>query len=131
MLLRATCVWLGILVLANLNGALRELLLVPSLGTASAHIFSTLVLSAVVAGVTWLTIRWVGPQSQAEAFRVGGGWLALTLGFEILAGHFLFRKPWTVLLADYDLSAGRIWILVPLVTFFAPPWAWRRRRANA
>jgi len=129
--LRAICVWLGILVLANVNGAIRELLLVPRLGPASAHILSTLVLGAVVAWVAWLTIPWIRPQSQAEALLVGGGWLALTLSFEFLAGHFLFRKPWAVLLADYDLLAGRIWILVPLVTVLAPPWAWRRRRAQA
>jgi hypothetical protein len=38
-----------------------------------------------------------------------------------------------VLNADYDVFAGRIWVLVPIVTLFAPLVAarLRRRRADA
>ena len=53
---------------------------------------------------------------------IGVVWLACTLGFEFLAGHYLFRKPWVELLADYDLRRGRIWIAVLMVTFVAPWW---------
>ena len=54
-------------------------------------------------------------------------WLAMTLGFEFGAGHFLFKKPWTELLLDYNLSKGRIWVLVPVVTVLAPWWMARLR----
>jgi hypothetical protein len=32
-----------------------------------------------------------------------------------------------VILADYDVMRGRIWVLVPLVTFLAPCWVGRMR----
>jgi hypothetical protein len=51
----------------------------------------------------------------------------MTLGFEFLAGHYLFGKPWPVLVADYNLLRGRVWLFVPLVTLLAPLWAWRLR----
>jgi hypothetical protein len=47
--------------------------------------------------------------------------VALTLTFEVAAGR-LSGKPWSVILADYDVLRGRIWILVPIVTLFAPRW---------
>jgi hypothetical protein len=51
---------------------------------------------------------------------VGLGWMGLTLAFEFLAGHFLFKKRWSVLFADYNLADGRIWILVLVVLLLTP-----------
>jgi hypothetical protein len=76
----------------------------------------------------WLSIRRIGPTDSREGWSVGGLWLGLTLAFEFLVGHFVFRKPWAELLADYNLPAGRIWPLVLLVTF-ASPEVCRRLRA--
>ena len=120
MVLRALAVWIFLLLLAVLNGGLRESWLVPALGPLRGHQASTLLLSALILGATWVTFEWLGLGSAREALLVGALWLALTLAFEFLAGHFLFHRPWPVLLADYDLSQGRIWILVLVVTFLAP-----------
>ena len=129
MLPRALAVWLGILVLASLNGALRDLLMMPRLGDTVARAISTVLLCILVLLVTWLTLDWIGPRSRADALAIGGVWVACTLAFEFLAGHYLFRKPWAELLADYDLRRGRIWIAVLVVTFVAPSWVagWRGR----
>ncbi|HVX89104.1 MAG TPA: hypothetical protein VG940_09270 [Gemmatimonadales bacterium] len=117
---RALAVWGLLLLLAVLNGGLRERWLVPALGPLRAHQVSTLLLAALILGATWCTIRWIGPGTRRDALTIGALWLGLTLAFEFLAGHFLFHRPWPALLADYDLSQGRIWILVPVVTFLAP-----------
>lgn len=117
---RALLIWLVVLVLANLNGALRELALTPRVGPGPAHILSTILLSGLVALTAYLAVDWIGPASRTEGWLVGTLWLALTLGFEFGAGHYLFRKPWPDLLRDYNLSAGRIWPLVLLVTLISP-----------
>ena len=44
MLIRALVVWVALLVLAVLNGALREALLIPQLGALPGHQLSTLLL---------------------------------------------------------------------------------------
>ena len=103
MFLRASGAWLLIVPLAIINGGLREAVLVPWLGAAAGHVASSLVLSALVLMVAWTLIRWIGPRSTARAVAVGALWLALTVAFEFLAGHYLFGQPWERLLADYSV----------------------------
>lgn len=123
--MRALAVWLVILVLANLNGALREFWLIPGLGEPAGRVVSTVTLCVLIVLVTWLAIAWIGPTTAGQAWSIGALWLLLTLAFEFLAGHYLFGNPWSVLLEDYDLRRGRIWVLVPLVVLLAPLWASR------
>jgi hypothetical protein len=127
MLPRALAIWLAILVLASLNGALRDLVMAPRLGDTIARAISTVLLSGLVLVVTWLTVGWIGPRSRSDTGVIGAFWVVCTLGFEFLAGHYLFHKPWPELLADYDLRRGRIWIMVLVVTFVAPFWMARLR----
>ncbi len=84
------------------------------------RIISTLLLSAFIFILAWLTIGWIGPRSTQQAWLVGAAWLLLTLAFEFLAGHYLFRNSWSSLLADYNVLRGRIWVLVLITTLVAP-----------
>ena len=61
---------------------------------------------------------------MGDAWTIGVMWLAMTLAFEFLAGHYFFRTPWATLLADYNLLAGRLWILVLVATVTALPIAY-------
>jgi hypothetical protein len=131
MWLKALVVWLLLLVVAVMNGALREAVLTRVLGARWAHVLSTLLLSALVAALAAASTGWIGARNDSEAVRVGLFWTGLVLAFEFLAGHFLFGRSWEYLLADYDVSAGRIWVLVPMVTLFAPLVAGRLRRRRA
>jgi hypothetical protein len=70
---------------------------------------------------------WIGPSSSREALKIGLLWLVLTLGFEFLFGHYVFGNSWDMLLEDYNLSRGRIWILVPVLVLVAPYWTARMR----
>ena len=127
MVLRTVVCWFLLMVLAIINGAAREYLLVPRLGPAAAHVASTILLCGLIAGAAWFAVPWIAPPTARAALSVGALWLAMTLGFEFLAGHYLFGKPWPVLVADYNLLRGRVWLFVPLVTLLAPLWAWRLR----
>jgi hypothetical protein len=62
-----------------------------------------------------------------EALAAGFLWLALTLAFDFLFGHFVDGHTWARLLADYDLAAGRVWVLIPLWVGLAP-WVFRPRQ---
>jgi len=94
------------LVVASVNGAIRETLLIPAIGDAAGRAISTVALCVLVLLLTWLTIRWIEPRSSRDAWTVGALWVALTLGFEFLAGHFLFGDPWSQLLEDYNVFRG-------------------------
>jgi hypothetical protein len=128
MIQRALTIWFGILVLANINGAVREAWLIPALGPTPGRALSTIVLAAVVFLVSWLSVTWIAPPKLRDALLVGVLWLILTLAFEFLVGHYVFHKPWAELTEDYHVLRGRIWPLVLLVVLFAPLWAGRLRR---
>ncbi len=127
MILRALAVWLLLVVLAILNGSFRAAVLIPRVGEHAGHVISTLMLSILILATAWLTIGWIHPATLYAAALVGFVWLGLTVIFEFGAGHFLFHQPWEKLIADYDLTKGRIWVLVLLVTVKAPALAaWAR-----
>ena len=96
------------------NGALRDVVFLRLMGDPVARAVSCVVLIAVIFAVTRFSLAWIRPASLADAWKVGAVWLALTLTFEFIAGHYVFRTPWSALLADYDLLAGRLWIFVLL-----------------
>ena len=127
MLKRLLIVWFVMLAVASVNGGVREALLVPMTGPGAARAVSTLLLCAVVFLLTYLTITWIDPRSSRDAWIIGGFWVALTLAFEFLAGHYLFGSPWSELLAEYNVFRGRIWILAVITIFVAPPVCARAR----
>ena len=124
---RSSIVWFLMLVLASVNGAIREALLIPMMGDVAGRAASTLTLSGLVLLLTYLTIRWIHPRSGRETWIIGILWVTLTLVFEFLAGHYLFGNAWGQLLEDYNVFRGRIWILV-LITIALAPWVCARIR---
>jgi hypothetical protein len=129
MIIRALLVWVGLLIVAILNGGFREAVLAPRLGRSLAHGLSTVMLSLFIVALGWMTTPWVAPRSLQDAWLIGGVWVALTLAFEFLGGHFIFGRPWQTLLADYNLFAGRIWVMVLIVTLMTPVIAFTRGTA--
>jgi hypothetical protein len=125
MLVRAGAVWFAIMLIAILNGAARDVLLVPRLGDPVARALSCLTLAALIVLVTWISFRWIHPASLGDAWTIGAMWLAMTLTFEFVAGHYLFHTAWSTLLADYNFLAGRLWILVLVTTTIAPALVFR------
>ncbi len=119
--------WLLILACAFLNGGFRQYVLIPWIGEFSGHIISALLLSLAVVAIAGMCASFLNVVSAWETWCIGGLWLLMTVAFEFLAGHFAFRVSWEKLLADYNISTGRIWILVLATTLVAPRWIYHRR----
>ena len=127
MLARSIIVWFGLLILAVGNGAVREAFFVPRVGSGAGHAISTVLLSMLILLAGWFAIPWIGPASVQESWLIGITWVALTVAFEFLGGHFIFGRPWNLLLADYNILAGRIWVMVLVVSLVTPVVAYTRR----
>ena len=117
--LKALVIWVVILMLAMANGFLREFVLMPRLGTPAALVVSGMLLSALILGVTYLSLPWLQPRGSAQYWLVGFGWLALTLVFEFSFGLWQ-GKSWPVMLEAYTFKGGNIWPVVLAVTALAP-----------
>ncbi|HNR53688.1 MAG TPA: hypothetical protein PKJ19_00865 [Flavobacteriales bacterium] len=124
---KALLFWFVLMVLAIGNGTVRITFIIPHTGLTAGLAISTVLLCALILGATWFGIRWLGPSDTKQAWIIGLLWLAMTLAFEFGVGHFLFKKPWSELLFDYNIVQGRIWLLVPIVTTIAP-WLMARVR---
>lgn len=118
-MLRPIIAWLAILVLAALNGGLRELVLLPGLSRRAAFITSGLLLCALVLLIAIALTRWLRLDTAARAVRVGFLWLWLTLVFEFGLG-IVQGRSWTEILEPYTFKDGNIWPLVLLVVLLAP-----------
>jgi len=118
--LKALALWFAILVLAMLNGILREKVLIPALGNTPGLVVSGVVLSACVFFVAWAGAPWYGALTSQKCLLIGTFWLILTLLFEFGFGRIAQHKTWAELLEAYTFKGGNIWPLVLLATFIAP-----------
>lgn len=127
-MLSALGIWLLLLVVAVFAGALRESLLTPIIGGQASHVVGTLVVAVAMAVIITVYIRRGPMLPPAWRWGIGIFWLILTVCFEFLFGHYVAGHPWERLLADYNLLAGRIWLLILAVLLFTPVLAGRPRR---
>lgn len=127
LLAKSLVLWLGILILAVLNGGLRESVLSPALGGVAGQLVSGIILSLCIVLIAWLAIPWLGALSQAEYLYIGVLWLILTVSFEVSFGRFILHQEWAELLDAYRFRGGNIWPIVLACTFIAPWLAARMR----
>lgn len=114
-------VWVLLAMLAVANGAFRELVLIPRVGEYPAHVLSTGLLLAIIIVVSFAFFsRSATAYTRTELVLVGVAWAALTVGFEFVVGA-LEGTPVSETLAQYDVLAGQVWVLVPLTLLVAPP----------
>ena len=118
--------WFILLLAAFANGTLRQLVYQPYLGESVAHQVSSLTGILLMGVLIWMSVRRWRPRSRRQALGAGCMWLAMTMAFEFLFGHFIAGHPWPELLHDYDLLAGRLWILVLAWIALAPYLVYRR-----
>jgi hypothetical protein len=119
-MLKYLLLWFVMLVIASANGGFREAWLKARFPDLLAHQISTVLLAILFTLFTYLVIRTWRPASEQMAWGIGLMWLVLTLIFEFGFGHYVANKPWSELLEEYNLFAGRIWIIIPVLILTLP-----------
>jgi hypothetical protein len=126
--LRYLLVWLVMLVVSVFNGVLRDFTYGRHMPALQAHQLSTLGGILLLGGVIYLYQQRWPFASTRQAWQVGLFWMALTVAFEFLFFHYVGGHSWEVLLANYDMSAGRLWPLILLWVAVAPYLFYRYSR---
>lgn len=103
--------WPGLLLLAILNGAVREFAYKKTLGELPAQQVSTLTLMILVTVAAWAFNRRWKIETARQALAIGFVWLLLTIAFEFLFGHFVTGHSWTMLLQNYNIVEGKLWVV--------------------
>jgi hypothetical protein len=121
--------WVGGSALGIANGVVRELVYRERVGEFRANQIAVGSLIALLARYFWaLERRWPLP-SRALAVQIGAAWIALTVSFEFVFGHWVDHKSWTELTRNYDVARGRLWA-VALVFIGVGPALVRRSHRN-
>ncbi|MDD2700248.1 MAG: hypothetical protein PHH36_03320 [Sideroxydans sp.] len=117
--------WLVLLVIAMINGTLRDFTYGRYVSELSAHQISCVTGILLFAVVIRQYVRRWPPASAQVAWRIGLFWMALTMAFEFLFFHYVAGHPWLELLANYDMTEGRLWPLI-LLWVACAPWLFFR-----
>ncbi len=112
--------WFPMVVIAILNGMLRESVIRGFLGELASHQLSTLTGAFLFGLYIWAVGRFWELESCKQALAVGLIWLLMTVTFEFLFGHYVAGHSWSRLLQDYNLFAGRVWPLLLAWVTVAP-----------
>jgi hypothetical protein len=120
MIAKYILVWFVLVIVAIINGTIRNEVYKDFLGDLRAHQLSTLTGIILFGLVIWgFTRLWKIPSAQ-QAWIIGFMWLGMTIIFEFIFGHYVMGHPWSKLLHDYNIFQGRVWILVLICTTIAP-----------
>lgn len=121
------------LIIAVANGALRQFTFAQFLPEQHAHQLSTLTGSVLIGAFIWFVVRAWPPSSGRQALLIGIIWVMLTVAFETYMGLELQQRPLHDVLYEYNLLAGRVWVLF-LAWLGLAPWVFLlllRRARNA
>jgi hypothetical protein len=127
-ILKACVFWVLLLALAILNAAAREKLFVQWFDPQLAQMLSGVSLSVLIFLATLLSVRRLGLNTAGQCWLAGTLWLAMTVVFEFLFGHYFAGHSWETLLQAYRFPLENLWLLVLLVILVSPCLAARLRR---
>jgi hypothetical protein len=116
---RAIAILLLIIVAESINGTIRRIWIVPALDELRSHQLGVLTASALILFIAWLTARWLDARTFKAQLQIGVLWVVLMLCFEFGVG-LAIGNSMQQMLAEYDLSRGRLMGLGFLVLLFAP-----------
>ena len=124
---KASCLWLGFLVVAIACGIIRERFLVPGLGPLGGRALGTLMAGLIIFGLIYAYVGKLKGTTRVSLVKLGLFWTIATIGFEFLFGHYVMGLSWDSLWADYNVFQGRLWPLVLIVTLLGPLLAQKMR----
>ena len=125
--LRAFAIWLLIIGVEIVHGALRTFYLAPYVGDFPARQIGVFTGSVLIFAITYLCIRWLRASTDAALLSVGWIWLLLTLVFEFSFGPLVLGRSWDDLLLDFKIWRGGFFALGLLFLTLAPLLASRLR----
>ncbi len=105
-LLKGIIIWLMFIATESLNGTIRILWLMPTVGDPLAHQISFLMGSILIVTIATIFVPWLQASQISQLFGVGLFWLLLTTGFEISLGRFVLDYSWSQIAADYNIYQG-------------------------
>lgn len=111
--------WFGMMVLAIINGVVRDLAYKPHIGDLPAHQISTVILLLLFAMYFRGLVKVWPIESSNQSWLIGGMWFLMTVGFEFGLG-LMRGNSWSRMFHAYNLLDGQVWLFIPLWVLVGP-----------
>ena len=119
MIKKSFLIWLGIIPLAILNGALREGFIEPLIGENLARPISGIILCLLVFILSFIFIPKLGKGTNKTYLLIGVIWVFSTIIFETVLG-FLMGISFNEIIQAYNLTTGNLWLIVVIFIGIVP-----------
>ena len=113
-------IWLVMVLAAIVNGLFREKVLTPLTGAEFALPLSGILLSLLIFIIAFLLISFIHETTGRAYLMIGLLWVALTVSFEYLFGHFVMERSWQEINQVFNVKAGNLFIAAVLTSAIAP-----------
>lgn len=121
--LRSFYIWFGLLVLAFLNGAIREGLMKQVFGINDLLAHQISVATGILLWTIFILYMWkkLAISTLSESIFVGLIWFLATIIFEtFILNRLMAKLSWDQILQTYNLLAGELWIIALLYVGILP-----------
>ena len=119
MIKKSLLIWLGIIPLAILNGALREGFIEPLIGESFARPISGIILCLLVFILSFIFIPKLGKGTNKAYLLIGVLWVFSTIIFETVLG-LLIGMSFNEIIKAYNVTTGNLWLIVVIFIGIVP-----------
>ena len=113
--------WFFLLLVAILNGILRNKTYIKRLGDLRAHQISSMIFILIIFIVIYVILNLFNLEyGQKDLWIMGMMWSLATLVFEFVFGHYVMKHSFSELFMDYNVFKGRAWLFVLLAELIGP-----------
>lgn len=120
MIKKSILIWLSIIPLAFLNGALREMVIAPLIGMKYARPLSGILLCCFIFIVSLIFIPRLGKGTPKTYWIMGLLWFVSTIAFETILG-LIMGDTFYELVSAYNITSGDLWLMV-VIFVGIDPW---------
>jgi hypothetical protein len=112
--------WLPMPVIGTLNGLFRGFVLMQFMSEFYAKQISSVILVILLFFYTAFIFGRLGISSLKDSLLTGLLWVMLTISFELLLGYVVLQQDINVMLREYNLLKGNLWLLVLVAIMLLP-----------
>lgn len=123
--------WFGLMILAIINGTIRDFTYQALVGGKIAHQISTVTLVLFFAFYVYILTKKLPLKNSRQAVIIGIIWFIFTEIFEFGLG-LKNGLSWEEMLNAYNLLEGELWVLIPLWVLISPYvfYKWHQGKIN-
>ncbi|RLA53183.1 MAG: hypothetical protein DRR42_05600 [Gammaproteobacteria bacterium] len=119
-LMAALATWASIAIAAALIGLTSGAVLFDRFGNYASHVLEVSMMVVMIYSLSYVFVSTHQLLNVRLLLGIGTAWVVLTLGLELLIGHYALGEPWARLRRFYRIEEGQLYSIALLVLLASP-----------